>query len=139
MVDASRKLDCLNRMSSCGSTRGQDVTCSPRGLLIWYGLPLAAIAIAAVLLTDLRLLALTWAGAFAIMSGRCLANARGCGRVHYYFTGPWFLLAALASLLHGFAFLPAGALSWTLIGTLGGLGALALWCSSEAILGRYWR
>ena len=29
------------------------------------------------------------------MGGGCLANAKGCGRLHCYFTGPLYILAAL--------------------------------------------
>jgi hypothetical protein len=36
-----------------------------------------------------------WIPAFVIMGVACLANAARCGRVHCYFTGPLFLLAAL--------------------------------------------
>ena len=50
---------------------------------------------------------------------KCGANAFGCGRLHCYFTGPLFLLGAVATLLRGFeiVFLPW---SWIGYGLLGG-------------------
>lgn len=116
-----------------------DVTRSPLGFLLWYGLPIAAISATGHLLPDPRLLGLTWAGAFGVMGGKCLANVRHCGRVHCYFTGPWFLLAALASLLLGFNLAPTGWLTWDWIANGALIGAALLWCGSEGILGRYRR
>ncbi len=123
-----------NITPACGTPQARDVTRDPRGLLLWYGFPIAVIVVVGSLLGNARLIGLVWAAAFATMGGKCLANAMGCGRVHCYFTGPWFLLAAAASLLHGFAILSGGLLSWTVI-----VGGVALWCVSEAILGRYRR
>jgi hypothetical protein len=128
-----------NTHPACGTPQTRDVTRDPWGLILWYGLPAAAMAAAGALLGDARLIGLVWAAAFATMGGKCLANARRCGRVHCYFTGPWFLLASAASLLHGFALQPDGPLSWMLLGAVGGAGGAALWCGSEAILGRYRR
>jgi hypothetical protein len=114
-----------------------DVTRRPLGLLAWYGLPIAAIFAAGYLLTDARILGVAWAAAFGVMGGKCLANALHCGRVHCYFTGPWFLLATMASLLHGFGLIPFEGVSWNLIGNLFLVGAALLWCGSEFVLGRY--
>src|SRR5713101_752122 len=36
-----------------------------------------------------------WIPAFLVMGGGCLANATRCGRLHCYFTGPLYILAAL--------------------------------------------
>ncbi|MDD3765450.1 MAG: hypothetical protein PHP86_19310 [Nevskiales bacterium] len=125
--------------SACATSQAADVTRSPLGLLLWYGLPIAAILGAGHVLASPRWIGLIWAGAFVTMGGKCLANASHCGRVHCYFTGPWFLLVAAASLLHGFAFQPDGPLSWSLIGSAAVVGSAVLWCGSEAILGRYRR
>jgi len=116
----------------------QDVTRRLLGLVLWYGLPIAAIYAAGHYLQDPRLIGLVWASAFGVMGGKCLANAMNCSRVHCYFTGPWLLLAAVASLLHGFGLSPSGWLTWGRIGNVGFIGALLLWFGSEAIFGRYW-
>src|SRR3989442_15948432 len=40
-----------------------------------------------------------WTLAFTVMGIACVVNAVRCGRVHCYFTGPFLLLLAAASLL----------------------------------------
>jgi hypothetical protein len=40
-----------------------------------------------------------WIPAFLVMGIGCVANAARCGRVHCYFTGPLFLLAAVYTVL----------------------------------------
>ena len=42
-----------------------------------------------------------WVPAFAVMGVGCLANAVRCGRMHCYFTGPLFILAAIFVALSG--------------------------------------
>ena len=68
-----------------------------------------------------------------VMGAACLANAARCGRLHCYFTGPLFLLGAVASLLRGLdiVFLP-----WSWIGYVL-LGGTLLAYVPEWIRGRY--
>ena len=40
-----------------------------------------------------------WIPCFAVMGVACLINARGCGRLHCFVTGPLFLIASLATAL----------------------------------------
>jgi hypothetical protein len=76
-------------------------------------------------------LALLWAGA------ACVTNACRSGRLHCYITGPFFLLLAAASLLHGFGILPLGTHGWLWIGAVFGLGTPALIFVPERLWGRY--
>jgi hypothetical protein len=46
------------------------------------------------------------------MGVACLVNARGCGRLHCFVTGPLFLIASLASALDAFEVLR---IDWTVI------------------------
>lgn len=115
----------------------RDVTRRPLGLLLWYGVPIAVIVTAGHYLPEPRLIGLVWSGAFGVMGGKCLTNALQCGRVHRYFTGPWLLLAALASLLYGFELIPHRWLTWDWIGNGALVGSLLLGCGSEILLGRY--
>ena len=39
-----------------------------------------------------------WMAAFAWMGGACLINARRCGRLHCYFSGPILIAGALVTL-----------------------------------------
>jgi len=71
------------------------------------------------------------------MGAACLLNAARCGRVHCRFTGPLFIIAAVASLAYGLGFLPLGQSGWKWIGAGTIIGALALGCIPELLLGRY--
>ena len=71
------------------------------------------------------------------MGAECLFNAARCGRVHCRFTGPFFILAAVASLAYGLGLLPLGPSGWNWIGTGTVIGALALTFIPELFLGRY--
>lgn len=51
--------------------------------------------------------AVLWVPSFAIMGVACLVNARGCGRLHCFVTGPLFLLAGLATAFDPFAIMSA--------------------------------
>jgi hypothetical protein len=69
------------------------------------------------------------------MATACLLNAARCGRVHCRFTGPFFILAAVASLAYGLGLLPLGPSGWKWIGLGTIIGALALCCIPELFLG----
>jgi hypothetical protein len=73
------------------------------------------------------------------MGALCLLNASRCGRVHCRFTGPFFILGAVASLGYGLGFLPFGPLGWKWICIVTVIGGIALTCIPEMILGRYRR
>lgn len=94
---------------------GQRVTLA----LIWW-LPTAAIVVAVFLSPAFR--TGIWTVSLSWMGIACLANAYRCGRLHCYFTGPLFLLGAVASLLHGSGTVSLGPEGWAWIGytVLGG-------------------
>jgi hypothetical protein len=52
----------------------------------------------------------------SIAGTACLINAFRCGRVHCYFTGPFYLLMAVLSLLYGIGVLQFGQFGWAWIG-----------------------
>ena len=83
--------------------------------------------------------AVVWAVCLGVMAAGCLVNAIRCGRMHCYFTGPFLLLMALASLSYGFGWLPLGTSGWNWIGgvTLGGV--ILLTCVPELLFGKYRR
>jgi hypothetical protein len=66
-----------------------------------------------------------------------LLNASRCGRVHCLFTGPFFILGAVASLGFGLGLLPLGPSGWNWIGAITIVGAIAFTCIPELVLGRY--
>ncbi len=62
-----------------------------------------------------------------------------CGRVHCYFTGPFFFLVALAALLHGLHIVPLGSKGWQWLGLIAIAGTTLLLTVPERLWGRYTR
>lgn len=71
------------------------------------------------------------------MATGCIANAVRCGRVHCYFTGPFFLLMAIVTLLFGIGILPLSRNGWNWIGLTILLGAIAFYYLPELFFGKY--
>jgi len=112
------------------SARSRDFLSSWRISAVAYGLPTAAIAIAGVLPIGDPTRAGVWSVA-------CLANARRCGRVHCYFTGPFFLVVALVAALLGVGLVPPSASAWNVLGAVLVGGATLLIVLPERIVGKY--
>ena len=74
-----------------------------------------------------------WIPALLIMGAGCMVNARRCGRLHCYATGPIFLLAAVCVILAEVHVVPLSPNVFALVV----LGAAALACLAELPLGRY--
>lgn len=78
-----------------------------------------------------------WTVGFTVGGAACLINARRCGRRHCFYTGPAYLLGALASLLYGLGFLPLGPHGWDwILGTTAAVTLVAC-CGLEQLLGKY--
>ena len=104
--------------------------------LLWW-LPWIAFALGYSLSPALR--TVLWTTSLAFMGVACLLNAFRCGRIHCLFTGPFFILGAIVSLGYGLALLPLGPSGWKWIGAVTIIGAIALCCIPELVLGRYRR
>ena len=78
-----------------------------------------------------------WTASCLIMSVACLINAMRCGRLHCYWTGPFFLVGAIASLLYGLGIVALGASGWGIIGYTLLAGIVLLTYVPEHFLGRY--
>lgn len=107
-------------------------------LLLW-GLPAAVILATGYYASGGWITTLGWTLSLAVMGAACLVNARGCGRMHCYFTGPFFLFMAVVSFLHGVGALSLGLHGWRYIGTGLVLGGVLLYVVPEWIWGRYRR
>ena len=92
---------------------GKDWAGSWRSLVGLWGIPAAAMVIAALLDTAPR--AAIWAAALIWMGGACIANARRCGRTHCRFTGPFYLLMATLVVAHAAGVLPIGEQGWAIL------------------------
>ena len=80
-----------------------------------------------------------WTTSLAFMGVMCLVNASRCGRIHCLFTGPFFILGAVASLGYGLGLLPLGPSGRKWIGAVTIIGAIMLTFIPELLLGRYRR
>jgi hypothetical protein len=115
----------------------RDLWCKgPSGFFLWC-LPWFVFVVGSSAPSGLR--TALWTTSFAVMGAACLLNAARCGRVHCRFTGPFFIVAAVASLAYGLGLLPLGPSGWKWIGAGTIIGALALTCIPELFLGRYRR
>jgi len=112
----------------------RDLSCGGAGILLWV-LPIIVLGITAGL--GGLYAALSWPPLLAFMGGACLINARRCGRLHCYFTGPYFLLLALISLLYALGILPLGARGWQWLTSALLIGTCMLMCVPEWLFGRY--
>lgn len=59
-----------------------------------------------------------WTPALLAAGAACVVNAARCGRLHCYFTGPLFLLAATGTFLRGLEIvsIPWRWIGWSLVG-----------------------
>jgi hypothetical protein len=73
----------------------------------------------------------------AVFAFGCIANAARCRRVHCFFTGPFFLVMSVVSLLHGFGFVSLGDNGWSWIELITLTGGLTLAYLPELAWGRY--
>lgn len=114
----------------------RDLFSGVRGLLIW-GVPIAVIVMSADLGGNYP--AFVWPPALGFMGVACLVNARRCGRLHCYFTGPLFLALALLSLLYGLGMLDLGSRGWSWLSLVLLVGGVVLTCVPEWLFGKYLR
>lgn len=121
---------------TCCHGRG-DWVASRKSFLLAWGLP--AVALAASVFMPASWRTVLWPLCFLWMGVACLGNAARCGRMHCRFTGPFFLVVALLSFLHGLGLLGLGAQGWTWIGLAAVSGAVLLWWLPERVWGRYGR
>ena len=116
----------MAKIESCESS---DWVSDSRTYALAWGLP-GVILIVGIFLDPLTRTVM-WAGALLWKGIACFANAARCGRTHCYFTGPYFLLVAFVTILHGFQVVSLGVNGWMWIGLaiVGGTGFL--WVVTE--------
>lgn len=105
-----------------------------RLLLIWY-VPIVTLVTSSWI--GGRYLVTLWPALLTWMGVACLLNARRCHRLHCYLTGPYFLLLALAALLHGLDIVPLGDGGWSMLSLALVVGGSFLIYVPEWALGRY--
>lgn len=123
-------------MNTCAPNKSRDLLARPWvSLLLWVG-PWVLI-IASGYLGNNVVRTAAWTFGFTVMGAACFANARGCGRRHCFYTGPLFLLAAIASLLYGLGILPLGRQGWDWIIGIVVIGSLLACFGLESLFGKY--
>jgi hypothetical protein len=116
---------------SCVNAARTDWARGARGCLTW-GLPAALL-----ILSPVQYFVVVWPTILTFMGVACLLNARRCGRIHCYFTGPFFLLLALIGLLYGLGVVPLGARGWSRLSIALVVGSVAFIWVPERLFGRY--
>lgn len=121
-------------MTNSGSCEQHDLIRSRWVLLLWWA-PWGLIILGGF--TGNLARTVLWTAGFTVMGGACLVNVRRCGRRHCLYTGPLFLLAALASLLYGLGLVPLGSHGWNWIADVAGAGAVFFCFVLERLTGKY--
>jgi hypothetical protein len=120
--------------TSCSS---RDFLSSPLSVFALFWLPAIAILVTGTPLVSAGWRTAVWTLALTVMGIACIANASRCGRTHCYITGPFFLLLAAVTLLYGLGILTLAGNGWSPIGLTILVGAVALCCLPDLVLGKY--
>ncbi len=123
--------------SNATTCKSRDILSSCWRVFLLYWLPAIAIVVAGVPAISSGWRTVVWTVALGTMGVACIVNALGCGRVHCYLTGPFFLLMALIALSYGLGMLHLGGSGWNLLGLIALIGTIALWYLPEMFLGKY--
>jgi hypothetical protein len=102
--------------------------------LAWW-LPQAALVAGLLAMVPAR--TAIWIVALAWMGVACILNARRCGRTHWRFTGPYYLVMIVPVFALGLCVVPAGLSGWLVLGAFIILGSKALWWATERAWGKF--
>lgn len=117
-------------------SKSHDLACGGSSLLIWIA-PTVILGITASI--GGLYAAIAWPPLLVFMGAACLVNAKLCGRLHCFITGPYFLVLAVVSLLYAIGILPLGAHGWSALLSALLIGACVLTCVPEWLFGKYVR
>jgi hypothetical protein len=123
-------------MAEDNNCRQNDWVSNYRSYALAWGFPAGALLAAVFLDPGAR--TVIWGAALVWMGVACIVNAARCGRTHCYFTGPFFLIMAIAVVLHGSEVFWLGPNGWMWLGVtlvVGGFGLL--WILPEYIWGKF--
>ncbi len=88
-------------------------------------------------LAETPLLGWVWASCLFIMGVGCVINAYRCGRLHCFFTGPFFILGASWSIAHEIGLITMDDNGWLIIGITMLIGGCSGTYIPEWIWGQY--
>ncbi len=86
-------------MNEINSFSNSDLLLNKKVHFLLWRLPVLLLLIGCF--TEPVLRTILWTISFSVLGISCLNNAFKCGRIHCYFTGPFYLLVALANLILG--------------------------------------
>ena len=132
----SRRADRLavaDQQNSCSDK--SDWADSWRSFALLWGLPGLAMVLATFFEPPTR--TVVWTASLLWMGGACLVNVHRCNRTHCHFTGPFFMLMAMAVVAYAIGILPFGPHGWSILGAVTMVGTLGLWWASERIWGKF--
>jgi len=122
-------------MTNIESCESRDWVSDSRTYAIVWGLP-GVILIFGIFLDPITRTVM-WTGALLWKGFACMANAARCGRTHCYFTGLFFLLVALMTMLQGSHIVDLGANGWIWLGLMIVAGGGSLWFFTERVWGKF--
>jgi hypothetical protein len=112
----------------------RDLACGGMSLLLWI-VPAVILAVTATL--GGPYLVVVWPVLLTLMGAACLINAKRCGRLHCFITGPFFLILAGVSLLYGLGIVSLGPHGWQWLVDALLIGGCILTCVPEWLFGKY--
>ena len=104
----------------------------PISVLAWW-LPKAAIL--AGLFVPVSVRAVIWIIALTWMGTACILNARQCNRTHCRYTGPYYLVMIVPTLV--LRIISAGIFEWMLLAALVLGGSWLIWWVTERAWGKF--
>ncbi|HZI23112.1 MAG TPA: hypothetical protein VFD76_11360 [Gemmatimonadales bacterium] len=119
------------------TTPARDLLTRRGTTILVYAVPTVAIAATDNPAVGDTIRTVVWTVGFAVMGIACTFNAVRCRRVHCYFTGPFYLLLAAASLLHGLRVVSLGQRGWQWLAVVAVVGTVVFLTLPERIWGRY--
>ena len=87
--------------------------------------------------TNPMLRTILWSSALSTAGIACLINAYRCGRIHCFYTGPFYIVMAILSLSYGVGFFQFVEFGWVLIGGVVVVLGPILTRVPESIYGKY--
>src|SRR6266576_126328 len=120
--------------SACGPQQ-RDLLCSGTKMFLFWCLPSFAFALGFFVSPGLK--TVLWTLSLGFMGTLCSLNASRCGRIHCYFTGPFFILGAVASLAYGIGLLQFVACGWKWLVIITCIRVIVLNSIHKLVLCRY--